>query len=157
MAHFAELDDNNIVIKVMVLDDSANSNTCQEIFKSSNTWIQTSYNTSGGVHKSGGIPLRKNYASIGYTYDKSRDAFIPPRPFASWKSWVLNEESCQWEPPIPMPPPPAKGEVNKSRAWNESINSWVILDVPGPNEVGQGMIAVFDIENCKWSIEPIII
>jgi hypothetical protein len=60
-------------------------------------WKQTSYNTSGGVHKLGGIPLRKNHAGIGMTYDEDRDAFIPPKPF---NSWILNEDTCRWEAPV---------------------------------------------------------
>jgi hypothetical protein len=63
-------------------------------------WIQTSYNTRGGVHSLGGTPLRKNYAGVGYIYDLVRDAFIPPKPFASW---VLSEDSCLWDAPIPYP------------------------------------------------------
>jgi hypothetical protein len=63
-------------------------------------WKQTSYNTKGGIHLSGGTPLRKNYAGVGYTYDEDRDAFIPPKPYTSW---VLNETTCLWEPPIPRP------------------------------------------------------
>jgi hypothetical protein len=155
MAHFAELDANNIVIRVMVMDDSANSNTCQTVFNSSNTWIQTSYNTWAGVHTANGTPLRKNYASAGFTYDPSKDAFIPPRPFPSWNSWVLNEDTCQWEPPVPMPDPLPPGTMNKSRSWNESANSWLIIDTPTAQDIGRGNTAIFDIENCKWIIEKI--
>jgi hypothetical protein len=78
-------------------------------------WIQTSYNTAGGVHILGGTPLRKNYAGIGYTYDRGRDAFIPPQPFASW---TLNEETCQWDPPTSYP------DDGKAYEWNESTQSW---------------------------------
>ena len=78
-------------------------------------WIQTSYNTYGGVHKLGGTPLRKNYAGIGYTYDKTKDAFIPPKPFPSW---TLDEDTCLWEPPVAYP------TDDKSYQWNEATQTW---------------------------------
>ena len=78
-------------------------------------WIQTSYNTHGGVHANGGTPLRKNYAGLGYTYDAVRDAFIPPKPFASW---LLNDNTCLWEAPVAMP---ADG---KPYTWNEATKAW---------------------------------
>ena len=84
-------------------------------------WKQTSYNTHGGVHNNGGIPLRKNHASIGYTYDEDRDAFIPPKP--NLPSWVLNETTCLWEAPIPKP-----NDGNKY-IWNESALTWDISEV----------------------------
>jgi len=78
-------------------------------------WIQTSYNTRGGQHPEG-RPLRKNYAGIGYTYDKDRDAFIPPKPFASW---LLNEDTCLWEAPVAYP------DDGKPYRWDEDTQSWV--------------------------------
>jgi hypothetical protein len=85
-------------------------------------WKQTSYNTIGGVHSSGGIPLRKNHAGIGYTYDEDRDAFIPPKPF---NSWVLNEDTCRWEAPVAMPELTQEQIDNKNYyAWNEQIINW---------------------------------
>ena len=84
-------------------------------------WKQTSYNTHGGVNSSGGTPLRKNQAGIGYTYDENRDAFIPPKPYASW---VLNESTCLWETPIAKPT--AELETNQYYSWNESIVNWEI-------------------------------
>ena len=84
-------------------------------------WKQTSYNTHGGVNSSGGTPLRKNHAGIGYTYDENRDAFIPPKPYASW---VLNESTCLWEAPITKPT--AELETNQYYSWNESIVNWEI-------------------------------
>jgi len=78
-------------------------------------WKQTSYNTHGGVHSSGGTPLRKNHAGIGYTYDETRDAFIAPKPF---NSWILNETTCRWQSPVPYPE-----EVGNFK-WNESTLSW---------------------------------
>ena len=78
-------------------------------------WIQTSYNTYGGVHKLGGTPLRKNYAGIGYTYDKTKDAFIPPKPFPSW---TLDEDTCLWNCPVAYP------TDDKMYNWNESTQTW---------------------------------
>ena len=112
MAHFAQIDENNIVTKVLVIDqETVNTG----LFGDPSTFIQTSYNTYGGEHKLGGTPLRKNYAGIGYTYDKQRDAFYAPQPFPSW---TLNEESCLWEPPTPMP------NDGKLYNWNEETLSW---------------------------------
>jgi hypothetical protein len=78
-------------------------------------WKQTSYNTYGGVHNKGGAPFRKNHAGIGYTYDEDRDAFIPPKPF---KSWILNENTCNWESPVAYP------QDNNRYTWNEQNQSW---------------------------------
>ena len=83
-------------------------------------WVQTSYNTIGGVHSSGGTPLRKNHAGIGYTYDEDRDAFIPKKPY---QSWVLNEDTCLWEAPVAMP------EDDNKYTWNESTLTWDIVEV----------------------------
>ena len=118
MAHFAQIDSNNIVTQVIVID--------QETLNTGHwgdpaTWIQTSYNTRGGVHygqdgqPDGGVALRKNYAGIGYTYDAERDAFIPPRPF---ESWTLDEDTCLWQAPVPMP------QDGKLYVWNEATQSW---------------------------------
>jgi len=84
-------------------------------------WVQTSYNTHGGVHDKDGIPLRKNHAGIGYTYDEDRDAFIPKKPF---NSWVLNEDTCLWNAPVAMPT--TELEENQYYSWNESIINWEI-------------------------------
>jgi len=111
MSHFAKIE-NGIVTQVIVAE--------QDVIDSGlfgTGWIQTSYNTYGGVHKNGGIPLRKNYAGIGYTYDANRDAFIPPQPYASW---VLNENTCCWNAPTSMP------TDGKMYVWNESTLSWVL-------------------------------
>lgn len=78
-------------------------------------WIQTSYNTYGGVHKLGGTPLRKNYAGAGYTYDKTKDAFIPPKPFPSW---TLDEDTCLWNCPVAYP------TDGKMYNWNEATQTW---------------------------------
>lgn len=111
MSHFAQIDDNNIVVQVIVAEqDVINSG----MFGDPSKWIQTSYNTYEGVHSGGGTPLRKNYAGVGYTYDSVRDAFIPPQKYVSW---VLNEDKCVWEPPIQ--PPPGNNHV-----WNENLQQW---------------------------------
>jgi hypothetical protein len=90
MAHFAEIDENNIVTNVIVAE--------QEFINTlSGTWIQTSYNTLGGVHRLGGTPLRKNYAGIGYTYDSVRDAFVAPKPVIENVIITFNEDTCQWD------------------------------------------------------------
>jgi hypothetical protein len=81
-------------------------------------WIQTSYNTYAGVHKNVGIPLRKNYAGIGFMYDPTRDAFIPPQPYASW---ILNESTCLWNSPTPHP------EDGKHYRWNEENQIWDLI------------------------------
>jgi hypothetical protein len=83
-------------------------------------WVQTSYNTHGGVHNKGGIPLRKNFAGIGYTYDEDRDAFIPKKPF---NSWILNKDTCLWEAPV------AKPNDGQRYGWNESTLTWDIEQV----------------------------
>jgi hypothetical protein len=84
-------------------------------------WKQTSYNTHGGFHNNNGIPLRKNHAGIGMTYDETRDAFIYKKPF---NSWVLNEDTCLWEAPVDMPT--TELEENQFYSWNESIINWEI-------------------------------
>lgn len=121
MSHFAKVE-NGIVTQVIVIEqDVLNTG----YWGDPSMWVQTSYNTYGGVHKLGGTPLRKNYAGIGYTYDKERDAFYAPKPFVSW---VLNEESCLWEPPVPMP---IDGiEKGVFYTWNESHLTWDSNPIP---------------------------
>jgi hypothetical protein len=117
MAHFAKVE-NGVVTQVIVIDqDTLNLGHWGD----PSLWIQTSYNTQGGKHLQGGTPLRKNYAGIGFTYDANRDAFIPPRPFASW---VLDEDTCQWGAPTPMP------TDGKLYNWNEDSKSWVEFVLP---------------------------
>jgi hypothetical protein len=111
MSYFAKVNDNNIVEQVIVAESAEWCET-----NIGGTWLQTSYNTSGGVHHAGGTPLRKNYAGIGYTYDAERDAFIAPNPYASW---LLNEDTCLWEPPVPKP---TDGKIYE---WDETTLSWV--------------------------------
>ena len=117
MSYFAKINENNIVEQVVVAESAE---WCEANI--GGTWIQTSYNTSGGVHHAGGTPLRKNYAGIGYTYDPILDAFIPPNPYASW---LLNEETCLWEPPIPKP------VDGKSYDWDEVNQKWVEFTISG--------------------------
>jgi hypothetical protein len=113
MAHFAQVDENNIVTRVLVIEqDVVNTG----LFGEPSSFVQTSYNTQGGVHLLGGTPLRKNYAGIGYTYDSGRDAFIPPKPF---NSWVLNESTCLWDSPVAMP------TDGKQYSWDENTTTWV--------------------------------
>ena len=81
-------------------------------------WKQTSYNTHGGVHNNNGTPFRKNHAGIGMTYDEDRDAFIPKKPY---NSWILNEQTCLWESPIPIP---SDASIDKRYQWNETTKNW---------------------------------
>lgn len=115
MAHFAKVI-NGIVTEVNVVEWET-LNIEGHPWGDPSLWVQTSYNTSGGVHRLGGTPLRKNYAGIGYTYDSVRDAFIPPKPYASW---LLNETTCLWDAPTPMPV-----EEGKFYRWDEPTLSWV--------------------------------
>ena len=120
MSHFAKVE-NGVVTQVIVIE--------QDVLNLGHwgdpaSWVQTSYNTSGGVHAQGGTPLRKNYAGIGYTYDSGRDAFIPPKPYASW---LLNEDTCNWSAPTPMPVVEGKRFV-----WNEPTTSWIEFVPPAP-------------------------
>jgi len=110
MSHFAHIT-NGIVDQVIVIDQET-LNTGH--WGDPSEWVQTSYRTQGGQHPEG-RPLRKNYAGIGYTYDTQRDAFIPPKPFASW---LLDEATCLWNPPVAMP------TDDKRYMWNEDTLSW---------------------------------
>jgi hypothetical protein len=100
MSHFAKLDENNIVVYVTVGRDEDDGQEDVLSARTGDVYKQTSYNTFAGVHKLGGTPLRKNFAGLGYTYDEARDAFIPPKLYASW---LLNETTCQWDAPIDYP------------------------------------------------------
>ena len=119
MAHYAILDENNIVKHVIVgkdeneivLDDNGNPYDWEQYYGGK----RTSYWTYGGEHKNGGTPFRKNYAGIGFKYDEDKDAFIPPQPYGSW---ILNEETCLWEPPIQRP------EEDGIWIWIEEMQKW---------------------------------
>lgn len=113
MAHFAKVVDGKVT-QVIVAEPEFFETF---IDSSPGEWIQTSYNTYGGVHKLGGTPLRKNYAGIGYTYDTIRDAFIPPQPF---QSWTLNEDTCLWNAPVVIP------NDGNSYVWDEQTISWIV-------------------------------
>lgn len=125
MAHFAKLDENNVVVFVTVGRDE-DAGREQELFEQTgDVYRQTSYNTRGGVYYTPNTndvdpdqskAFRKNYAGLGYTYDDARDAFIPPQPYPSW---VLDEFSCLWNAPVPYP------TDGKRYSWNESTQSWV--------------------------------
>jgi len=125
MAHFAKLDENNVVIFVTVGRDEDNGKEAELSARTGDVYKQTSYNTTGGVHTLGGTPFRKNYAGLGYTYDAGRDAFIPPKPFASW---VLNESTCLWDSPIPYPTDVGTPDVPKRYTWNESTKAWDLVN-----------------------------
>lgn len=107
MSHYAKIED-EVVTNVIVAEQDF-------IDTQEGTWVQTSYNTYGGVHSLGGTPLRKNYAGIGYVYDSDRDAFYVPQPYPSWS---LDEGTCLWEPPVSHP------NNGKEYTWNEDTISW---------------------------------
>ena len=125
MAHYAKVADGKVV-KVIVAEADFFDNFVDD---SPGTWIQTSYNTKGGVHygqdgnPDGGVALRKNFAGIGFTYDATRDAFIPPQPYPSW---TLNTETCIWEAPNPMPTDLTEEEYDAGTryVWNEDNQTW---------------------------------
>jgi len=128
MASFAKLNSENKVIQVVsvhnneLLDNGIESEEkgiqfLKSLFGQEGNWKQTSYNTVGGVHNNNRTPLRKNHASIDYTYDQARDAFIPPKPF---NSWILNENTCFWEPPVKLP----SDWKDKLYIWDEPSLSW---------------------------------
>lgn len=122
MAHFAKLDENNVVIFVTVGRDEDNGLDAELSARTGDVYKQTSYNTHGGVHSNGGTPFRKNYAGLGYTYDANRDAFIPPKPY---NSWVLDENTCLWNSPVAMPSDFGQGDPPKMYTWNEETVNWV--------------------------------
>jgi len=125
MAHFAKLGVGNIVKQVVVVSndvattEQAGVEFLQNLYGDRAVWKQTSYNTERGTHKLGGTPFRKNYAGIGYTYDETRDAFIPPKPYSSW---TLNETTCLWEAPVAYP------DDDNTYTWNETNQTWEIVE-----------------------------
>jgi hypothetical protein len=136
MASFAKIGLNNKVIEVLSVNNEVLKDAVE--IEQENIgidfltkltgwaiWKQTSYNTHGGVHNNNGTPLRKNHAGIGYTYDEDRDAFISPKPF---NSWILNEDTCLWESPIPKPNKDNLG-VNQHWNWNEDNQSWDLTTI----------------------------
>ena len=142
MAHFAKLGINSKVIGVEVVADADCKNADNiedeqvgiqflENIHGWPLWKQTSYNTQANVHSLGGTPFRKNYAGIGYTYDEDRDAFIPPKPYASW---VVNETTCLWEAPVAYPSVIEYGDPAKKYeiSWDETNTRWVATDLETP-------------------------
>jgi len=125
MAHFAKLGKGSKVVAVHVVSndiattEQAGIDFLNTLHGTNDVWRQTSYNTKGGEHTLGGTPFRKNFASLGYKYDDTRDAFIPPKPF---KSWTLNEDTCRWEAPVAYP------DDDKRYNWNEETTSWDLLE-----------------------------
>lgn len=116
MAHYAEINHRNMVIQVIPGCDEAIKSGMEQILllQTGNIWKRTCCNTYGGVNQLGDDPIRKNFAGIGYTYDATRDAFIPPKPFPSW---ILNEGTCLWEPPVPYP-------SDGMYTWDEETTNW---------------------------------
>lgn len=122
MSHFAKVL-NGKVVQVIVAEPEFFDTF---IDSSPGNWIQTSYNTIGGVHRLGGTPLRKNFAGVGFSYSYELDAFIAPQPYASW---TLNNETCLWEPPVPRP---ADGRIY---TWNEGTLAWVDQTPAGATKI----------------------
>ena len=129
MAHFALLDENNTVVFVVVGRDEDDGMEMQLSARTGQVYKQTSYNTFGGVYFTPNTKqpdpdqtkaFRKNYAGIGYTYSEDLDAFIPPQPYASW---TLNNDTCLWEAPTPLP------QDGKHYRWDEATTSWVVVEV----------------------------
>ena len=127
MAHFAKLGLENKVLAIhrvhnnIATTEQAGIDFLNNLYKTNDTWKQTSYNTRGGIHQFGGTPLRKNHAGKGYTYDETRDALIAPKPYSSW---TLNEDTCIWEAPS------AKPDDGKRYDWNEETTSWEEVVLP---------------------------
>jgi len=120
MAHYAFLDENNIVVEVIVgKDEDEDGGDWERRYTEIRGQVckRTSYNTYSNQHIYGGAPFRKNYAGIGYEYNSELDAFIPPRPFLSW---IFNAETCNWEPPFPYP------DDGNSYIWNDDQGNWVL-------------------------------
>ncbi len=123
MAHYAYINSDSIVVAVIVgkhEDELINGLDTETYYAQGTPYTvkRTSYNTSGGVHDGGGIPYRKNYAGIGFTYDTARDAFIQPQPYASW---VLDEATCRWVAPVAMP------SAGGPWTWDEDTESWIAV------------------------------
>ena len=118
MAHCAEINNQGIVTRVIVVDEMYGNLTCEEWCEKTygGMWKKTSYNTLRNKHSLGGVPFRKNYAGIGWKYDFGLDAFIPPKPFPSW---ILDTETCSWKSPTPKKP-------GKKQHWDESTGDYVL-------------------------------
>ena len=131
MAHFCKLGVGNKVVQVEIVSndvattEQAGIDFLNNLYGTNDVWKKTSYNTRGGIHKLDGTPFRKNYAGIGWKYDQTRDAFIPPQPYSSW---TLNETTCLWEAPIPKPQL-TQEEIDNSNyyRWNEDNKTWDLI------------------------------
>ena len=125
MAYFAKLGAGNIILTVEAVSndiattEQAGIDFLNNLYNTRDVWKKTSYNTQAGVHLNGGTPLRKNYAGIGYSYDETRDAFIPKKPY---QSWILNETTCRWEAPVALP------DTENRYNWNETNQTWDIIE-----------------------------
>ena len=119
MAHFAELSPSNIVTSVVVVHNAELMNGDQESEAKGIAFLRSLYGHSRWVQTSYNANFRRNYAGLGFTYDAARDAFIPPQPFPSW---TLNDDTCRWEPPVPMP---AEGGPYR---WDEDSQTWATLE-----------------------------
>lgn len=118
MSHYAIVNEENKVITVLYYDNSVPESDIEEYHASEgNRIIKTSYNTRAGVHQQGGVPLRANFASVGFTYDEDNDVFIEPKPY---ESWILNKESFIYEPPIPLP----EDYQERDYFWDEENLKW---------------------------------
>ena len=113
MSHFAKVENGTVTQVIVIEQDVLNLGHWGDPAG----WVQTSYNTHGGVHTNGGTPVRKNFAGIGYTYDSERDAFYAPQPFASW---ILDEDTCVWQAPVERP-------TEGNYAWDEETVAWVAV------------------------------
>jgi hypothetical protein len=113
MSHFAKVENGTVTQVIVIEQDVLNLGHWGDPAG----WVQTSYNTHGGVHVNGGTPVRKNFAGIGYTYDSERDAFYAPQPFASW---ILDEDTCVWQAPVERP-------TEGNYAWDEKTVAWVAV------------------------------
>jgi len=131
MATFVKIENNIVITGVSVVNEvlkdsngveqeSIGIEFLKSLYGQNTNWKQTSYNTHGGVHSNGGTPFRKNHAGIGFTYDETRDAFIPPKLY---NSWILNEFTCLWEAPISKP------DNQNPYIWNEETQSWTLQTI----------------------------
>ena len=126
MSHFARVNAQGIVEQVIVAEQDF-----IDSLPDASSWVQTSYNTRGGVHygqdgqPDDGVALRKNYAGIGFKYDADRDAFIPAKPY---NSWLLDEDTCLWNAPVALPEDAGTGEPPKMYKWDEETVNWVLVE-----------------------------
>jgi len=125
MGHFAKVENGTVTQVIVAEQDFIDTGAVGD----PGTWVQTSYNTQGGIHRNGGTPLRKNYAGIGYVYDAGRDAFYAPQPYPSW---TLDETTCYWQAPVAQPAivMPTTETEGTFYSWDESNVNWIAVTVP---------------------------